>query len=42
MSNFLYLVHRLPYPPDRGDRIRSWQLLRFLAERADVDAGENR
>jgi sugar transferase (PEP-CTERM/EpsH1 system associated) len=33
----LYLVHRLPYPPDRGDRIRSWHLLRFLAERADVD-----
>jgi sugar transferase (PEP-CTERM/EpsH1 system associated) len=33
----LYLVHRLPYPPDRGDRIRSWHLLRFLAERAEVD-----
>jgi sugar transferase (PEP-CTERM/EpsH1 system associated) len=35
--NLLYLVHRLPYPPDRGDRIRSWHLLRFLAEHADVD-----
>jgi glycosyltransferase involved in cell wall biosynthesis len=35
--NLLYLVHRLPYPPDRGDRIRSWHLLRFLAERAEVD-----
>ncbi|HWB13953.1 MAG TPA: glycosyltransferase [Pirellulales bacterium] len=33
----LYLVHRLPYPPDRGDRIRSWHLLRFFAERAEVD-----
>jgi len=35
--NLLYLVHRLPYPPDRGDRIRSWHLLRFLAEHARVD-----
>jgi polysaccharide biosynthesis protein PslH len=35
--NLLYLVHRLPFPPDRGDRIRSWHLLRFLAEHAHVD-----
>lgn len=35
--NLLYLVHRLPYPPDRGDRIRSWHLLRFLARHAEVD-----
>ena len=33
----LFLVHRIPYPPDRGDRIRSWRLLRYLAERAEVD-----
>ncbi|MBX9789746.1 MAG: TIGR03087 family PEP-CTERM/XrtA system glycosyltransferase [Pirellulales bacterium] len=30
------LVHRVPLAPDRGDRIRSYHLLRFLAERADV------
>lgn len=34
--NILYLVHRVPYPPNRGDRIRSFHLLKFLAERADV------
>lgn len=32
----LFLAHRVPYPPNRGDRIRSYHLLRFLAERADV------
>jgi len=32
----LYLVHRVPHPPNRGDRIRSYHILRFLAERADV------
>ncbi|MCA9051170.1 MAG: TIGR03087 family PEP-CTERM/XrtA system glycosyltransferase [Planctomycetaceae bacterium] len=34
--NLLYLVHRIPYPPNRGDRIRSYHLLKFLAERANV------
>jgi len=34
--NLLYLVHRLPYPPDKGDRIRAYHLLRFLARRAAV------
>ncbi len=34
--NILFLVHRVPYPPNRGDRIRSYHLLKFLAERADV------
>jgi sugar transferase (PEP-CTERM/EpsH1 system associated) len=33
----LYLVHRFPYPPDKGDRIRAFQLLRELAKWADVD-----
>jgi hypothetical protein len=30
----LYLVHRLPYPPDKGDRIRTFHLLRSLSRRA--------
>ncbi len=33
----LYVTHRVPYPPDRGDRIRTWNVLKFLASRADVD-----
>lgn len=27
----LYLVHRIPYPPNKGDKIRSFHLLRRLA-----------
>ncbi len=34
--NILYVVHRLPYPPDKGDRIRNFHVLRFLARRAAV------
>ena len=30
------LVHRVPHPPNRGDRIRSFHLLEFLAQRANV------
>lgn len=29
----LYLVHRIPYPPDKGDKIRSFNLLRVLAKK---------
>lgn len=32
----LFLVHRIPYPPNRGDRIRSFHMLEFLARRAEV------
>ncbi len=31
MSDILFLAHRIPYPPDRGDKIRSWHLLRHLS-----------
>ena len=27
----LYLIHRLPFPPDKGDRIRAFHVLKFLA-----------
>ena len=33
----LLLTHRLPYAPNRGDRIRAYHLLRTIAEYADVD-----
>ena len=33
----LFLAHRVPFPPDRGDRIRAFHALRYLAERAEVD-----
>ncbi|HRX86230.1 MAG TPA: TIGR03087 family PEP-CTERM/XrtA system glycosyltransferase [Phycisphaerae bacterium] len=34
--NILYLAHRIPYPPNKGDKIRSYHMLRYLAERHDV------
>src|SRR5262249_20912596 len=29
-------VHRVPFPPDKGDRIRSFHLLNYLSRRARV------
>jgi sugar transferase (PEP-CTERM/EpsH1 system associated) len=34
--NILYLAHRLPYPPDKGDKIRSYRQLTRLARRHQV------
>lgn len=39
LPRILYLVHRVPYPPNRGDRIRSFHLLEFFAARARVHLG---
>lgn len=36
MKHILFLAHRAPFPPDRGDRIRSYHQLRYLAARALV------
>ncbi|MEM8668674.1 MAG: TIGR03087 family PEP-CTERM/XrtA system glycosyltransferase [Planctomycetota bacterium] len=33
------LTHRFPYPPNRGDRIRSYNILRFVAEHFSVSLG---
>lgn len=32
----LLLIHRIPYPPNKGDKIRSYHLLKHLAQRYDV------
>ena len=32
----LFLAHRIPYPPDKGDKIRSWRLLEHLSRRFRV------
>lgn len=36
MERLLFLCHRIPYPPDKGDKIRAWHLLRMLSERYRV------
>lgn len=39
MDDLLLLVHRIPYPPNKGDKIRSYRLLRHLAARYRVHLG---
>jgi sugar transferase (PEP-CTERM/EpsH1 system associated) len=39
MANLLYLVHRLPYPPDKGDKVRSYHLLKQLLGKHRVFLG---
>ena len=33
----LYLCHRIPYPPDKGEKIRAFHQLRALSVRHEVD-----
>jgi sugar transferase (PEP-CTERM/EpsH1 system associated) len=37
--DLLFLCHRIPYPPDKGDKIRAWPLLRHLARSHRVFLG---
>lgn len=39
MARLLFLAHRLPYPPDKGDKVRSYHLLRHLAAQHRVFVG---
>lgn len=39
MQSLLFLVHRIPYPPTKGDKVRSYNLLKYLASRYRVYLG---
>ena len=39
MQHLLFLAHRIPYPPTKGDKLRSYHLLRYLAQRYRVHLG---
>lgn len=39
MRDLLFLVHRLPYPPNKGDKIRSWHMLQYLSRHFHVHLG---
>jgi sugar transferase (PEP-CTERM/EpsH1 system associated) len=39
MDHLLYLTHRIPYPPNKGDKIRSYHLLKYLAQHYHVHLG---
>jgi sugar transferase (PEP-CTERM/EpsH1 system associated) len=38
-GRLLFLAHRIPYPPDKGEKIRAWHMLQHLAQRWQVEAG---
>lgn len=39
MADILFLAHRIPYPPNKGDKIRSWHMLAHLARHHSVYLG---
>ena len=39
LPHLLFLAHRVPYPPTKGDKVRSYHLLKFLATRYRVHLG---
>jgi len=39
MENLLFLAHRIPYPPNKGDKIRSFHIIRHLARHYRIHLG---
>jgi len=39
VRKLLFLSHRIPYPPDKGDKIRAWHILRRLMQSHEVFVG---
>ncbi len=39
MKHLLLLVHRIPFPPNKGDKVRSFNLLKFLANEYRIHLG---
>ena len=39
MKHLLLLVHRMPFPPNKGDKVRSFHLLKYLAQEYRIHLG---
>ncbi|MBV1901596.1 MAG: TIGR03087 family PEP-CTERM/XrtA system glycosyltransferase [Kordiimonadaceae bacterium] len=39
MATILFLAHRIPYPPNKGDKIRAWHFLSHLLSKHTVHLG---
>lgn len=39
MDSLLYLVHRIPYPPNKGDKIRSYNIFKHLSKKYHIYLG---
>lgn len=36
MESLLYIVHRIPYPPNKGDKIRSYNIFKYLSKKYKI------
>ncbi|MFO1257167.1 MAG: TIGR03087 family PEP-CTERM/XrtA system glycosyltransferase [Gammaproteobacteria bacterium] len=39
MKKIIYLAHRIPFPPNKGDKIRSYHILKYLRSKYEVYLG---
>lgn len=39
MDDLLFLAHRIPYPPNKGDKMRSWHMVKHLAQNWRIHLG---
>ena len=39
MPRLLFLAHRIPYPPNKGEKLRAYNVIAHLAERFDIRLG---
>jgi polysaccharide biosynthesis protein PslH len=39
MQRMLFISHRIPYPPDRGEKIRGWNLIQHLGRKYKLHYG---
>ncbi|WP_043343383.1 TIGR03087 family PEP-CTERM/XrtA system glycosyltransferase [Belnapia moabensis] len=39
MHRLLFLAHRIPFPPEKGEKIRAWHILDYLSQRFEVELG---
>jgi polysaccharide biosynthesis protein PslH len=39
VRDLLFLSHRIPFPPDKGDKIRAWNIFRYLARTHRIHLG---
>ena len=39
MKHLLLLIHRMPFPPNKGDKVRSFHLLKYLAQEYRIHLG---
>ena len=37
MNTILYISHRIPYPPNKGDKIRTFNEIRYLSKKFKID-----